>query len=517
MPKIKNLPLKTNFEGNNYFFPITDGTTTYKTGINDIISHVTPEAFGAVGDGIHDDTAAIQAAINAATNNGSKVSLGGKSYLISSTISVTCPINGLSPNETFINPNGSFPALDIRGTWLVTGDFGDFRIDYSKVGATNITSSAIGMRLMYASTTNNEQIHHTRFKNIVINYSYRGISYDASSNITTHGQLWNVSFEQILINYPKDYGFYFSCSNSTLGVYFRDCIVEGAFGMSSWYSSNSSLWSASKGFYLENISTLSMDNICLARIQNTDLGCIIHLRSIHLGTLNNIQIESASYTGTFGGIAIGACQAITISCMMQNATFTSGTVTPYIKLYQYSTGNIIIKNIFEAGTITNSTYRQFINSDTGLTQLRLEVLDGNITPNLCTLPSDVLSYCNFVSQLPGVNSKITNKRIIVPEASATNILSLAPFGMSASFISGLYTINGIKNSSSEAGFIDLLMIGSTYTTSVVTVISSNNISSYSSTRSYSVVNNNLLLTTQVGVGNTSVMSSGLNQSNPFIV
>jgi hypothetical protein len=50
---------------------------------------ITPEAYGAKGDGTTDDTVAIQAAIDAADDNHGVVLLGPKNYLISDTLTIT--------------------------------------------------------------------------------------------------------------------------------------------------------------------------------------------------------------------------------------------------------------------------------------------------------------------------------------------------------------------------------------------------------------------------------------------
>lgn len=52
------------------------------------VAAVTPEMFGAVGDGVADDTAAVQAAFDAAGGTHRRVDLSGGPYLVSSTVSI---------------------------------------------------------------------------------------------------------------------------------------------------------------------------------------------------------------------------------------------------------------------------------------------------------------------------------------------------------------------------------------------------------------------------------------------
>lgn len=85
--------------------------------------YVFPEEFGAVGNGIKDDTAALQAAINRAQETGRELYLGAdKTYAYSETLLISKPIsvNGAGVWETFENtdrPGSSEPML--KGTVLL--------------------------------------------------------------------------------------------------------------------------------------------------------------------------------------------------------------------------------------------------------------------------------------------------------------------------------------------------------------------------------------------------------------
>lgn len=88
-----------------------------------------PEAFGAVGNGVTDDTAAIQAAVNAALTQALTTSIGGtvylpQTYFISSTISVL-PASGVAnfgmigrskAQPTFITTTANLPFITFNST-----------------------------------------------------------------------------------------------------------------------------------------------------------------------------------------------------------------------------------------------------------------------------------------------------------------------------------------------------------------------------------------------------------------
>lgn len=83
---------------------------------------ILPEHFGAVGDGIHDDTAALQSAINKAQATGKELYLGAnKDYSISDTLVISQPIsiNGAGAWETFENTDRPGPQPMLKGTVLL--------------------------------------------------------------------------------------------------------------------------------------------------------------------------------------------------------------------------------------------------------------------------------------------------------------------------------------------------------------------------------------------------------------
>lgn len=84
---------------------------TEKTRIDDILknrldNYVTPEQFGAVGDGVHDDTGAIVSAMD----TGKLIVLGNKKYLIKRDIELKAGVSflGNQLNSTLVFDNASF-------------------------------------------------------------------------------------------------------------------------------------------------------------------------------------------------------------------------------------------------------------------------------------------------------------------------------------------------------------------------------------------------------------------------
>lgn len=93
---------------------VQDSSLTYKKLINGTLGFVTPEMFGAVGDGTIDDSAALQAAIN----SGAKRVIGKGKYLLSSRVSINNLTNVTLDGLHIISMNGDVPTsstIDIKG------------------------------------------------------------------------------------------------------------------------------------------------------------------------------------------------------------------------------------------------------------------------------------------------------------------------------------------------------------------------------------------------------------------
>ncbi|MEZ5720475.1 MAG: glycosyl hydrolase family 28-related protein [Paracoccaceae bacterium] len=90
-----------------YVLPTSDGTYSVR-------------AFGAVGDGVTDDTAAIQAAIDHCNANAATLQAPGGPYLVT-TINVTCPLVG-SINNRFSAGDTTFTSAVGAGEWAVVID-----------------------------------------------------------------------------------------------------------------------------------------------------------------------------------------------------------------------------------------------------------------------------------------------------------------------------------------------------------------------------------------------------------
>ena len=126
------------------------------------VGSVTPEMFGAVGDGITDDHNAMQAAIDYASDNGLTLTIPSKNYAIKETLNITkrVTISGATSPELWIK-GSPCPTL----TFLLSGTKPAIKVDYYKDSD-------------YKNTTTPPNTDHIVIKNLKItgnNQSFCGI------------------------------------------------------------------------------------------------------------------------------------------------------------------------------------------------------------------------------------------------------------------------------------------------------------------------------------------------------
>lgn len=139
---------------------------------------ITAEAFGAVGDGVTDDTAALTNAWNTAIAARCTLELGAKKYLIKSpmpTITAPCWIKGQGAQKTWIvyDKSASGNAITTRNVWL--GASSAERLDPNGdtfTPAGDMTGAKItGFSLLGDRSTSNTQgglIHVDRADNLIV-------------------------------------------------------------------------------------------------------------------------------------------------------------------------------------------------------------------------------------------------------------------------------------------------------------------------------------------------------------
>ena len=247
---------------------MNDNISTLETETNEKIKlyGITPEDFGAIGDGITDDTEALQAALNMSATTGVKLISGkDKKYKVSSNLYLTGHINVDFGNATILADVGVTQVLKLE----VTGVRNDYGSQFSNIiiDGNNIANVGLNAYFGRKSIYENIQIKNTTeigliadnnhevtfsaihienspigihvvqtdmtFTHIFLRECHKGIVIDAGHNIydDVHGWLVNLSAGSTLIEqntggigtfskiYVDNYQYGFKINNYVRSVY----------------------------------------------------------------------------------------------------------------------------------------------------------------------------------------------------------------------------------------------------------------------------------------------------------
>jgi hypothetical protein len=127
---------------------------------------VSVKDFGAVGDGVADDTAAIQAALNAGSSTGAPVYLPPGTYLISSTLTIQAGVR-------FFGANGRLTG-SAKKTNIVTNSALNPMLDvsngkYAYVGGFNLTGNDVAVQGIQGKNVFNIEIENIRVDGVTVN------------------------------------------------------------------------------------------------------------------------------------------------------------------------------------------------------------------------------------------------------------------------------------------------------------------------------------------------------------
>lgn len=230
--------------------------------------------YGAVGDGVTDDTAAIQAAFDAAeaardTKAETYVEFGGgRVYLVSSRIDVlNVSING---NGATLLSNTAITIMRIIGN-------GQMYVDFNlRFGSEQSDTAAIGLEL----TDSVSQAAKNTFINIVARNCYRGFYNQGGAGAA--GSAWGNVFQNCRATNAYDWGWYFDGAIGATTCHFDTCQARG-----------STSGSQSKGFYFNNFADIVMTNTAVDQVDDGDALVINTASQVFIDTL---ALESCAVT-----------------------------------------------------------------------------------------------------------------------------------------------------------------------------------------------------------------------------
>ncbi len=279
---------------------ITSGSTRYVLAKRERdIPFVTPEQYGAVGDGSTDDQAAIQAALN----TGLPVKLAAKNYRIGSTLTF---LDGYSlfggGNGSIISATANIHLITITGFGCTLSDFQLLGNSAGAQRGISVTGNA-GLTLNYTQN----RLHNLKIRNMAGNGIYVTLVVGVTG--TTHsGALWasNCIVESCGTGYNLDtrgeYCHFSNCVSfgNTTGLriaggnvtWTGGKIVDGTTGVSIQTGTNDGHATISSAMINHNTT-----NILTAGVINGYLfiGCQVHAGNVTVGTSDGIRFVGCDF------------------------------------------------------------------------------------------------------------------------------------------------------------------------------------------------------------------------------
>lgn len=253
--------------------------------------------FGAVGDGVADDTAAIQAAIDYAhgLSTGGLVYFNG-TFKITSTLTIGGRVHLTGP-AVISQATNNTPIIKVnKDTFNANWSITNLNLEY----ATQQTSANTNARALVLSEAN-KLSYLFNVDNVNISKAYRGI--DAPNEVGSFAFL--ATFNNVNITQCADWGF--NWENATVGgttfLTMNNVWVNNIDGQEI---------STSKGFRIFRCFPITIDSIAVDHIQNTP----VEFQTCR-GTVTSVAVEQCDLSGSSGAVPV---------VLVSNSTIDFGTV-----------------------------------------------------------------------------------------------------------------------------------------------------------------------------------------------
>ena len=344
--KGSQLPLAGPLGDDDQFFGVNQGGVTKRATANQIstyansaanaVNPVTPQMFGAVADGLTDDTAAIQAAHNASFS----VYYGRGSYKFG-TVSVRqgTKIIGLSRTETRFQVTGAGIVIVDGGVKLTTAI-----TDLSIIPMSAGLASAVRSNLTDFFSLNAVEIHRVDIKgpdSDAGGYGLRTPNYYFLKNIDSRNMnklslvdtnvTGGYKIESDPALQPKTYGIY--TDGTSIGIHMSDFNVKCV--ETAWEFGDNV-----EGFWINSCEWIYVrrgvnGNTTTSKpggwIDGLHINCAlegIHLRHRNVTYLSGVSVLRASFyfpEATWDGIILDDCQRYTVNDFCMRPDFTGNT------------------------------------------------------------------------------------------------------------------------------------------------------------------------------------------------
>jgi len=361
--------------GNVAYTPAGTGavTTDVETKLRESVS---VKDFGAVGDGVADDTAEIQAAVDAVgAAGGGTLTIPVGTYLVSSSITVGSNTHIRGRGEIILDDNADCSVISINAS-SSNVSIKDISIDGNRL---NQTLETVGAESEYGGIEIGNFCDQILIDGctIIECYGYGIESNNAPSNITiTNNTIDGVDFYSGIRMSQAGTGTNIKVANNTVLNYRKGGIVgndmnhaiitgnyidAGTIGRGLQNADNITAYSAT------NDDILVSDNICRNSINN----------GIHVAGTGVVVSGNRVTNPTNRGIYVAASTDILNTGQSSEVTVTSNTVSDVANTYEGISLIAVSQGVVKNNTVSGHNYGVLLGGGAGASVSELIVVEGN--------------------------------------------------------------------------------------------------------------------------------------------